>query len=605
MDAARFDALTKVVARSASRRQVLAALGAALGASLGLGEAARAARCAGPGQACGPSRACCGALACTAGACAPPGQGNGNGGAGGGSSRGCPAGQSRCGGACVALASDPTNCGACGNVCATAVADATATCTNGACGVACGAGYQPCNGACIPTASCCTAADCPGGQCLTCTNHACVTTCGAGQGCCGGACADLTTDANCGACGATCTPPQTCGGGGTAGVCGCTPAPSCPQGQQCGTAPDGCGGTLDCGPCTGGTVCTPVSCQNGLCVHTAISGCCTQDSDCPASLNPCEPATCDTHTNTCVTKPVADNTGCGSGQVCCGGSCVDTQSDAANCGGCGTTCPANTPCASGGAGCCQTGQCLNGGCLTSTASCGSCATPTCDPSQGAICVSHCPAPDACHTGGTCLQNGTCTYQPKCAACETCDPSTGACASTCDPCHTCDTFSGQCVPKDCPPPPDPCQTAVCEVVGSSGVCTNVARCGVECQAVCDPQTGACSNNPDGNPCTSQPGGHCSAGHCCADGYDFVNGACTCHLQCRDTCCPGSANAACCNTIAPTCCPTACDCTTDPFACICSAGGCGTKGIPCGTNADCCSGLCAVTGELAGAPLQTCQ
>src|SRR3989441_9569980 len=31
---------------------------------------------------------------------------------------------------------------------------------------------------------------------------------------------------------------------------GCTPATSCPLGQNCGTAPDGCGDALDCGTCS-------------------------------------------------------------------------------------------------------------------------------------------------------------------------------------------------------------------------------------------------------------------------------------------------------------------------------------------------------------------
>src|SRR5436189_11101 len=48
-------------------------------------------------------------------------------------------------------------------------------------------------------------------------------------------------------CGPACTAPQTCGGGGTANVCGCTPLPSCPSGKNCGTIANGCGGTVSCG----------------------------------------------------------------------------------------------------------------------------------------------------------------------------------------------------------------------------------------------------------------------------------------------------------------------------------------------------------------------
>jgi hypothetical protein len=58
-------------------------------------------------------------------------------------------------------------------------------------------------------------------------------------------------------CGGPCIGPgQTCGGGGTANVCGCTPKTSCPAGDNCGTIPNGCGGTVTCGPaCPGLLVC--------------------------------------------------------------------------------------------------------------------------------------------------------------------------------------------------------------------------------------------------------------------------------------------------------------------------------------------------------------
>ena len=55
-----------------------------------------------------------------------------------------------------------------------------------------------------------------------------------------------------------CTTPQTCGGGGVANVCGCTPTTCAALGQSCGPASDGCGGTLDCGACP-----WPTSCGGG------------------------------------------------------------------------------------------------------------------------------------------------------------------------------------------------------------------------------------------------------------------------------------------------------------------------------------------------------
>src|SRR5206468_7895906 len=53
-----------------------------------------------------------------------------------------------------------------------------------------------------------------------------------------------------------CTAPQTCGGAGVANVCGvCTPTTCAAQGKNCGTIPDGCGGTLTCGVCTAPQTC--------------------------------------------------------------------------------------------------------------------------------------------------------------------------------------------------------------------------------------------------------------------------------------------------------------------------------------------------------------
>lgn len=90
---------------------------------------------------------------------------------------------------------------------------------------------------------------------LTCANYP-AGTCGAQSDGCGG----LT--ANCG----TCTPPQTCGGGGVPNMCGAPDAGSCPpltcagQNIKCGPAGDGCGGLLMCGNCPSGQTCISGQC---------------------------------------------------------------------------------------------------------------------------------------------------------------------------------------------------------------------------------------------------------------------------------------------------------------------------------------------------------
>jgi hypothetical protein len=113
----------------------------------------------------------------------------------------------------------------------------------------------------------CIMPDMPTSSCMPRTCAAQGISCGpAGDGCGGGL--------NCG----PCTAPDTCGGGGRPGVCGhapaCVPQTCADQMINCGPAGDGCGGGLDCGPCAapdtcgGGGVpgvcghpgCTPQSC---------------------------------------------------------------------------------------------------------------------------------------------------------------------------------------------------------------------------------------------------------------------------------------------------------------------------------------------------------
>lgn len=124
----------------------------------------------------------------------------------------CPAGQSDCGGRCVALASDAANCGACGHAvgalerCALSVAvcrAGIATCGGACTDLArdpghCGACDQACSGA---TPYCATA----GGV------TACAATCPGGLVACGFSCVDPQTDPyDCGACGHVCAAGETC-----------------------------------------------------------------------------------------------------------------------------------------------------------------------------------------------------------------------------------------------------------------------------------------------------------------------------------------------------------------------------------------------------------
>ena len=131
------------------------------------------------------------------------------------------------------------------------------------------------------------------------------------------------------ACG-SCTAPETCGGGGTANVCGCAPITACPAGDDCGTIPDGCGGTLDCGNCNGNGACSTSStcaCNTGF--TGATCNACAADYHGYPSCTLCDSST------TCSGHGACSSTGgctCKAGYA--GPACQ--YSDATTCSGHGT-----------------------------------------------------------------------------------------------------------------------------------------------------------------------------------------------------------------------------------------------------------------------------
>ncbi len=76
--------------------------------------------------------------------------------------------------------------------------------------------------------------------------------CSFGRTACSGACLDLSTNVeHCGACNNKCAAGQAC----VSSACQCVPVTCAFLSKDCGTLPDGCGGTLACGPCSGTQVC--------------------------------------------------------------------------------------------------------------------------------------------------------------------------------------------------------------------------------------------------------------------------------------------------------------------------------------------------------------
>ena len=101
-----------------------------------------------------------------------------------------------------------------------------------------------------------------------------------------------------------------------------------------------------------------------ICLGTLALGCSHPSVDCPKAFKTCGEICVDTATD--VANCGACGTACAAGQVCsagtcattcqtgltaCGGSCRDLQTDAANCGACGTACTPGLYCIAGACGC--------------------------------------------------------------------------------------------------------------------------------------------------------------------------------------------------------------------------------------------------------------
>ncbi len=455
----------------------------------------------------------------------------------------CAAGERVCGDRCVALTDPSTGCGAAS--CAPCIsANATAICAAGACAMgACNAGFADCdvtasNGCEVETradvnncGACgtrCTVANataaCAGGMCV-------VGTCNAGFGDCDGMASNgcetvlATTLSHCGGCGMACAPANATG----ACAAGACTVASCTAGfADCdGMAANGCEvntrtDAANCNAC--GTRCAPANatgaCAAGACT---VGSCDAGFADCDGEpSNGCEVnlRTDATHCGTCPTRcTYANAAGVCRDAVCSLGTCtagfsncdgdaangceVQTSSNVASCGTCGTVCEFDSATAT-----CTSGTCHILRCDLDSANCDGNESNGCEVNTGAS-VNNCGgcnvrcslanAVNVCDEGhcavGSCAPNfENCNGSPvdgcevnrqtdinNCGGCNSpCRPprSTPACRSGVCEIGTCDTGFGNCDGEV----GNGCETAI------SNDPNNCGSCGSFCSEVC--RAGGC-------------------------------------------------------------------------------------------------------------------
>jgi hypothetical protein len=334
------------------------------------------------------------------------------------------------------------------------------------------------------------------------------TACGTGLACLGGACSGCTMNSQC-------QPPayDTCGGGGTANTCGCTPTTCAALGDTCGTPSNGCGGTLPCNDGLKDGNETDVDCGGNLvtCTNRCAQGKkCNITADCASGLSCADGVCCNSACNTACEACTSAKKGQGADGVCgaVAAGHVDprgicTSSGASTCGDEGSLCNGSGACETWPNGTvCQAATCMGATIVVKTETC---------------------------VGGTCTSGGQTDCTPyKCAA--------GACTTTCN------------VDTDCASGSDYCnathqctlrltQGTACVVGGSptqcqSGFCVD----GFCCNSACNTQCQACSNALTGGAngtCTSvnagtvDPSGTCATQgptSCGTDGLCAAGGAC---------------------------------------------------------------------------------
>lgn len=600
----------------------------------------------------------------------------------------CAAGDSCCSGTCAAAGTDCSDVCApgmvkCGGVCIAGESDGTCCIGPEGTGIMCMPGAECCDGVCLskglgcaeecapgsikcgtqclvgePGSSCCLGpsgagivceadAECCDGVCLG-KGQACAEVCAEGMIKCAGECMVGEPDARC------CVGPS---GAGIVceGTAECCQGVCLAQGQGCA---DQCGeGLIECG---------------GQCI---VGG---HDSKCclgPSGAGIACEGTAECCHGVCVSQGFGCAEQCGPGLLKCAGQCVFGEPDAKCCeipSGGGIVCENDAECCNGV--CVRKGEGCAEECHFGLVKCGNQCVPA---GSGKCCVGSsgdgivCNADDECCDGVCILKGEGCAAEcrpgtikcggycmaagPNATCCEGPEGHGIVCAAGAECCSGVCMAAGYGCAEECAPglircgglcmagtPEDKC----CEGPGGHGiVCEGTSECcdgfcvdsGEGCSKECDPGTVSCggecmAGSPDDKCCLNptgraaivcEPDAECCDGVCLAAGLGCAEHCREGTVKCGSQCLVGTASGTCC--IGPSgngimcsegaeCCGGICTmsgqgcadpCGADLVACgghclpgsgesTCCTGPLG-DGVLCGPDAECCNGACLAAGE----------
>jgi hypothetical protein len=427
----------------------------------------------------------------------------------------CPADRTVCAAACVEIAIDPLNCGACGVLCG-----AGEQCVDAACQLVCGGGALACEEQCIDPLNDprhCGACGVGCSEFEVCQAGACASHCAGGSTDCSGACVDTDNDPrHCGACDTVCAAGEVCSDGGCALVCsggasrcGARCVNTENDAQNCGACDNACAGEERCrsGQCE--LNCSaPTSACEGRCVNT--------DND-PQNCGACAQACAD---GEACFAGACRNSGCAQGTELCGETCVATDHDPAHCGACDNACPQPPQ----GRALCGDGVCY-AVCLPGFGDCNGDPVDGCeldlegDPLHCGACGNACaPRPNAlagctdgaCDMGQCSAGFGNCDEAPE----NGCEVEFGEDADNCGACGNACAGGSRCLAGACVDTPLACSAGANLVATSPGadmvVCDHPGDnvCEQDAETLCPQGWGLCSrtqyiNRNDG--WAANPGG----------------------------------------------------------------------------------------------------